>query len=153
VVLEQKIALKHSQSLGLDQPSTNFIVYGTKSTTKLGTGERAGVLHSYKEAFNKMPESEVEWDDVINIATNKFPNIRNTEAEKSVYSIFEEVYNRSVNMSDKDDYTSVMVITYGLRPIDRSIENEKQGIKTFIEVYDRLPISTLDWNILRDIVY
>ena len=152
-VLEQNIVLQHSQSLGLDQPATNFIVYGTKSTTKLGTGERAGVLHSYKEAFNKMPESEVEWDDVINIATNKFPNIRNTEAEKSVYSIFEEVYNRSVNMSDKDDYTSVMVITYGLRPIDRSVENEKQGIKTFIEVYDRLPISTLDWNILRDIVY
>jgi len=45
------------------------------------------------------------------------------------------------------------MIAYGLRPMIRSLELEQEGISRFVEAYGRLPSSTLDWNILRSIVY
>jgi len=45
------------------------------------------------------------------------------------------------------------VMAYGIRPIVRDMEKEKQGLKEFLKIYKRVPSSTFDWNILRFISY
>lgn len=119
----------------------NFIAYGTKSTQSLGIGERAGVLYSFYEAFGRLPESTIDWDDVVKIATNEPPSQRSMEAE------------RRARDDGANDEKSVMMIVYGLRPVKRDMGLEREGIARFVESYSRLPISTRDWNILRSIVY
>ena len=107
---------------------------------------RSGVLPA------QFADADVNRDDVVNIATNQLPNMRNDIAEQKAQVLFNEIYTRNADMSNSDDYFSVMTIAYGLRP-KRYIKKEEQGLPEFIEIYDRVPSSTLDWNILRDIVY
>ncbi|MBI2051037.1 MAG: hypothetical protein HYT31_04535 [Parcubacteria group bacterium] len=139
--LEQSVSAKYGAKLGLTPAMTNFIAYGTKSTQILGVGERAGVLYSFREAFGRLPQSATDWNDVVKISTNQPPSQRSVQAEQRAKD------------AGADDVQSVMMIAYGLRPVIRSLELEQQGIVNFIEAYGRLPSSTLDWNILRSIVY
>ena len=130
-----------TQKYGFDSQVTNFVCYGTKSTDVLGIGERAGVIYSFKEAFNRFPETEDDWNDVIRISTNQVPIQRNLSAE-----------NRACETGASDN-SSIMAIAYGLRPIVRDLEKEKQGLKEFVKIYTRVPSSTFYWNILRSISY
>ncbi|OJI06883.1 hypothetical protein BK004_01955 [bacterium CG10_46_32] len=138
---EQETAQKYGRSLRLNQAGINFITYGTKSTQKLGTGERAGVLYSYKAAFGILPTTSEDWNDVIRIATNQAPIQRSGAAERKA---------KDVGMNDEK---SIITVAYGLRPDKRDLDAERQGIERFIEIYGKLPCSTLDWNILRSFVY
>ena len=47
----------------------------------------------------------------------------------------------------------VIFITYGLRPKKRDLGLEVSGIRKFVDIFERLPVDTLDWNILRSITY
>ncbi|MBU2524397.1 hypothetical protein KKG71_04345, partial [Patescibacteria group bacterium] len=133
-----------TQKYGFDSQTTNFVCYGTKSTDVLGIGERAGVIYSFKEAFNRFPETEDDWNDVIRIATNQVPVQRSASAEQRIRDL--------PSVALYSERRRVM-IAYGLRPEKRDLEKEIQGIMEFVKIYNRVPDNTLDWNILRSIVY
>ena len=73
-----------------------FIQNHTATTKILGAGERAGVINSYRSAFNKLPTAKSDWQDVIKIASGRWPTQRNIDAEKkSEDSHFLSIYKRN----------------------------------------------------------
>ena len=131
----------------------NFIVYGTKSTQILGAGERAGVVSSYKKAFDKLPMTQKEWEDVVKISNGRWPNERSELAEDKANKEFIKIYKRSANMDNSNDNAAVTVMAYGLRPTQRNMDSEKAAIKSFKNIYKYSPKSALDWDIARAIAY
>jgi hypothetical protein len=132
---------------------TNFIVYGTETTDKLGAGERAGVINSYKAAFGKLPTTQSEWEDAIKIANGRWPGETSQVAEDNAKTEFKKVYLRDADMDNANDNAAVTIIAYGLRPDIRYLDNERAGIKSFEHVYGYKPISAIDWDIVRAIAY
>ncbi len=131
-----------------------FIKHGTDTTKKLGAGERAGVINSYKEAFGDIPVNEQEWQDVVKIANGRWPSKRNEERETEVESRqFFKVYNRYPNMDNQNDNAAVTIMTYGLRPVARNLNSETFAIKTFKSIYNYNPVSGSDWDIVRAVAY
>ena len=165
LVKEQNAKIKYLEKLtqdtkelseNLEKAINNFITYGVdENTKKLGAGERAAVIYSYKSAFNKLPENEVELADAIRIANGRWPNTTNDEAEKKAKEQFQKIYKRIADMSDPKDNAAVTVMAYGLRQKaeNRNLESETLGIKTFKDIYGYNPTSTEDWNIMQAITY
>ncbi|MEI6835540.1 MAG: chitobiase/beta-hexosaminidase C-terminal domain-containing protein [Candidatus Falkowbacteria bacterium] len=159
--IEQGGLSKYKVILGLDKALNNeekltvnnFIVYGTLSTKRLGAGERAGVINSYYQAYNKMPNTEAEWSDVLKIASGRWPSERSAAAEAQAKVEFKRVYARSAVMTSNIDENAIMVIAYGLLPLERNLISEKTAIKTFKWVYGHAPVSALSWNVVRAIAY
>ncbi|MDO9399706.1 MAG: hypothetical protein Q7T79_03435, partial [bacterium] len=134
----------------------NFITYGVDSNTqKLGAGERAAVINSYKFAFDKLPETEAELTDVIKIANGRFPGITNDKAEKRAKDQFVKIYKRIPDLNDNKDNAAIKVMAYGLRQKaeNRNLNSEKTGIKTFKSIYNYTPKTTEDWNAMQAITY
>ena len=152
---ERDIAQEESvvQKYNFDFQATNFVCYGTKSTDVLGEGERAGVIYSFEQAFGRMPRSTEDWDDVIRISTNQVPIQRNTPAEERVLLIKPPLPYQGEGWGEGFEETDVIFIAYGLRPEKRDLGLEIEGIKKFIDIFGRLPSNTMDWNILRSLVY
>ncbi len=159
---EDATEIKYSNSLvsGLKNISaeikdaiTSFVNYGTPTTLKLGAGERAGVLSSYKSAFGKVPSTEAEWSDAIKIGNGRWPSERSASAEARATLEFKKVYQRAPNMSQANDNAAVTVIAYGLRPANRNTNSEKAAIKSFKAIYGHNPVSALAWDIVRAIAY
>src|SRR3989339_547002 len=72
-----------------------FIHEGTPTTIVLGTGERTGVLNSYLSAFDKLPRSVLEWQDIIKIANGRWPTEKSLESEEKASSqYFSAIYER-----------------------------------------------------------
>lgn len=130
-----------------------FVTYGTPTTRKLGEGERAGVLGSYKKAFGKLPTTESEWADVIKIANGRWPSQASQTALDDAKVHFRKVYLRDPDMSDAHDNAAVSVIAYGLRPSKRNTDSEKVAILSFAHIYGHNPSSSLDWDVVRAIAY
>ncbi|MCK5460112.1 hypothetical protein KAI52_03280, partial [Candidatus Parcubacteria bacterium] len=154
--LYQRIVSAEEQaSLELNfQYSLAYFVNNHTTTTRiLGAGERAGVINSYKSAFNKLPETESEWQDVIKIANGRWPSQRSEQAESKAKQEFKTVYLRDSNMDSPNDNAAVTVIAYGLRPANRNMDSEKAGIRIFKNIYDFNPASAIDWDIVRAIAY
>lgn len=131
----------------------DFVVAGTESTVKLGAGERAGVLNSYKSSFGKSPQTQVEWEDIIRISNNQLPLTTNFAAEKKAKMEFKKVYRREADMKNSNDQTAINMITYGLRSERRDLNSERAGIRIFVGIYQYLPVSALDWDTIRAIAY
>lgn len=131
----------------------DFVAYGTPSTLRLGAGERAGVVNSYKAAFEKLPTTEEEWQDVIKIANGRWPSERSKKAEDRAAEIFQEVYKRQPDMDNPHDNAAVTVMSYGLRPDNRNMESEAAAINSFEAIYDKAPESATDWDTVRAIAY
>lgn len=134
----------------------NFIAYGVDDNSKkLGEGERAAVIASYKAAFEKLPETEDEIADAIRIANGRWPVIKNEKAEAKAKEEFQKIYQKIPDMQDPKDNAAVTVMAYGLRQKaeNRNLESEKQGIKIFKNIYGRHPSSTKDWNAMQAITY
>ena len=165
LVKEQQTQIKHLSNLvkNVQEVSekaqtaiSNFITYGVDDNTqKLGEGERAAVMFSYKAAFNKLPETEEELADAIKIANGRWPSTTSEEAEKEAKTQFKKIYKRDADMNQPNDNAAVTVMAYGLRQKaeNRKLESEKQGIKTFEHIYGYHPKSTEDWNIMQAITY
>ncbi len=131
-----------------------FIHYGTPTTKSLGAGERGGVINSYYSAFNKMPISEKDWQDIIKIANGRWPTARNIQLEEhNRTEIFKQIYKRVANMSTAHDNAAITVITYGLRPLNRNLDSEKTAIKFFKGIFKYNPSNAKDWDIVRAIAY
>ncbi len=131
----------------------NFITYGTPTTLRLGEGERAGVVNSFKAAFGRLPQTETDWNDVIKIANGRWPEQRSEQTETNAREAFYKIYLREPDMSNPHDNAAVTIIAYGLRPLDRNLESEKRAIQFFRAIYGYNPESATAWDIVRAIAY
>lgn len=164
-VKEQQAEIKYLKSLVSDmtqltsemQEAVNaFVTYGVdENTQKLGEGERAAVIHSYKQAFGKLPGNNEEMADAIKIANGRWPSQTSSEAEESAKTDFRRVYLREPDMSDPEDNAAVTIMAYGLRQRaeNRNLESERQGIEIFESVFGYHPSTTRDWNVMQAITY
>ncbi|MBD3248184.1 hypothetical protein GF382_02750 [Candidatus Falkowbacteria bacterium] len=166
LIKEQQVLINHLMSLkeGLHQTITtavenaikNFIAYGVDDNTKkLGEGERAAVMYSYKEAFGKLPATEEELEDAIKIANGRWPGIMNNEAENKAKEQFKKIYLRDPDMNNAHDAAAVKVMAYGLRQRaeNRNLNSEARALRFFKDIFGHLPRSTEDWNALQAITY
>jgi len=139
------------------QSSINkFITYGVDDNTmRLGEGERAAVINSFKNAFHKLPENEDELADAIKIANGRWPSMKSEEAEANARERFRDVYLRYPDMDNPNDNAAVTVMAYGLRQRaeNRNLISERAGINIFRGIYHKLPETTEDWNIMQAITY
>lgn len=134
----------------------NFIAYGTDSNTqKLGEGERAAVVYSYKSAFGKLPEDENDFAEILKIANGRWPDKVNIDAEKRVQIEFEKIYKRTNDSNNNNDKAAIAIMAYGLRQkaANRSLESERRALEYFVNIYGYEPSTTSDWNILQAIAY
>ena len=164
-VREQANEIKYLRSLVTDINSVaqsvrdtlnQFITYGVdQNTEKMGAGERASVIHSYKAAYGKLPESENEITDVIKIANGRWPSKISTSSENKAKLAFKKIYLRDSNMSDSNDNAAITLMAYGLKQKaeNRNLDSEREGIKTFKYIYGYLPNTTEEWNVMQAITY
>ncbi len=164
-VKEQETELKYLKKLTSDveaiavsakESLNSFITYGVdESTKKLGAGERAAVLSSYKVAFNKLPEQETEIEDMIKIANGRFPTERNSQAEKRAQHDFVRIYKHIPIMTRQTDAAAIMIMAYGLRQRaeNRNFDSERNGINTYRALFGKMPSDTDDWNTMQAITY
>ena len=162
---EQAAELKYLKTFTTEMKALNanmqsaikaFIAYGVDDNTKkLGEGERAAVINSFKTAFDKLPETEAELADVIKIANGRWPSATNDVAEKKANEQFQKIYKRIADMNDPKDNAAITVMAYGLRQRaeNRNLNSEKQGIQIFKGIYGHVPASTEDWNTMQAITY
>jgi len=158
---EQNGLVKYGKILNLDKTINeperlslnDFIVYGTRSTQRLGAGERAAVINSYYQSYKRLPNSESEWSDALKIASGRWPSERNAAAEAQAKIEFRKVYAREASLKNNVDENAIMVIAYGLIPGQRNLNSEQAAIKTFRWVYGHNPENALAWNIVRAIAY
>ncbi len=130
-----------------------FITYGTTDALHLGEGERAGVLNSFQSAFGRLPQTEVDWEDVIKISTGRWPAQTSAAAEERAKQLFVKIYLRSPNMNNPHDNAAVTIMAYGLRPSQRNLASEAAAIKIFRNIFKRTPSSAVDWDAVRAIAY
>jgi len=132
---------------------TNFITAGTETTKILGSGERSGVINSFKSAFGRNPETETDWQDIVKIANGRWPGQKNEKTEINAKAAFRKIYLREPDKNNTHDNNAIAVISYGLRPTNRNMDSEKQAIKTFKFIYGYAPVSVTAWDIVRAIAY
>ncbi len=130
-----------------------FIVYGTPTTAHLGSGQRAGLINSYFQAYGKLPNSKAEWSDVIKIANGRWPSERSVSAENQAKIEFRKVYGRYPVLTNTHDQSAVIIIAYGLLPLQRHLASEAAAIKIFSLHYRHAPVNALAWNVVRAIAY
>jgi len=131
----------------------DFIHFGTPTTLKMGSGERAGSIDSFQGAFNRLPTSLLDWQDVIKIANGRWPSQRSAIAEARAKINFKLVYSRAADMLNIYDNAAVTVMAYGLRPAARNLNSEKAAIKSFRFIFQRTPITAREWDVVRAIAY
>jgi len=56
-------------------------------------------------------------------------------------------------MDNKYENAAVTVVAYGLRPNNRNLNSEKAAILAFKYFIKRMPISAVDWDVVRAIAY
>ena len=153
--LYQKIMERNSAVLlNNDKYSlAHFIHYGTPSTQKLGSGERAGVINSYQSAMAKLPTTADDWQDVIKIANGRWPIKQNTITETNASNAFKIIYLRTANADNAHDSAAIMIMAYGLRPLQRNLVSEKAAINSFKYIYHASPVTAQDWDKVRAVAY
>ena len=138
-------------SAGNTSRMVNFVNYGTETTLRLGAGERAGVLYCFEDVHGRLPESEDDWDDVLKIANGRWPKQTSASKETAAEKKFKEIYLREPDRTNPHDDAAVVIITYGLKPFHRGLDNERAAIKTFKYLYNKLPVTNLEWKMIRAI--
>lgn len=131
---------------------TNFVTYGTQTTLSLGQGERAGVVNSYKSAFDNLPESEEDLQDIIKISNGRWPSKFNPLKEKEAEKSFKKIYLRNPDRNNPNDDAAVTIMAYGLRS-KRNLDSEKAAINSFEHIFKYSPNSATDWDTVRAIAY
>ncbi|MFA5420528.1 MAG: Kazal-type serine protease inhibitor [Patescibacteria group bacterium] len=165
IIREQQAEIKHLKNLVTEMSKiseearnaiNSFVTYGVDDNTKkLGEGERAAVIHSFQNAFGKLPESDQELADAIKIANGRWPENYNENTELRAREMFKKIYKREVNEENKHDISAVKIMAYGLRQRaeNRNLNSEKRGIEIFKAIFEKLPETTEEWNILQAITY
>gem|GEM_PF-2935294 len=144
------------QPFAIEKAMFDFVTYGVdENTTKLGLGERAAVLYSYKEAYNKIPSTAEEMSDVIRIASGRWPAELSIKAQDKAHAEFYKIYKRIADMNNQNDNAAITIMSYGLRQraANRNLDSEKAGMKIFKSIYGHMPQTTRGWNIMQAITY
>lgn len=165
LVREQQAQIKYLKSLmsgmsnvteEMQNAINSFISYGVDDNTKrLGEGERAAVMYSFKSAYGKLPENENDLADAVKIANGRWPSLTNEEAEQKAIKKFEEIYKRYPVLSNSKDDAAIKIMAYGLRQRaeNRNLKSEENGIKIFKGIFGNVPNTTEEWNIMQAITY
>ncbi|MFH0853943.1 MAG: hypothetical protein V1891_00400 [bacterium] len=162
LTMEQTATAKYVKSLiqktsgtttATENAMTNFIAYGTPTTKVLGAGERAGVLNSFKKSYNKLPQTEIDWQDAIKVANGRFPSQQSIAQEKEALKVFGKIYKKMPDFKNANDEAALKIMAYGIRPVLRNTNSEKAAIKSFESIYKRKPATTEEWDITRAIAY
>jgi hypothetical protein len=135
------------------QMIANFIHSGTPTTIILGSGERAGVIGSYRSAFGRLPLIVADWQDVIKIANGRWTTEKSPSAEAIAKQTFRKIYLRDPNMAQANDNAAVNIMAYGLRPTRRNLASEKIAILSFRFIFKKNPVSSAEWDAVRAIAY
>jgi hypothetical protein len=151
----EKISQEAIEIVGVkaDDRANNFINNGTFTTNKLGKGERSGVIDSFKSSFGRNPNTETDWQDIVKIANGRWPSQKALKTEKLAERDFKKIYNRAPDRKNAFDDTAVVVMSYGLRPVNRNINSEKEAIKSFQYIFKHKPVNAIDWDVVRAIAY
>jgi hypothetical protein len=155
-LLKLKDGLVQAISSAMETAIKNFIAYGVDDNSKkLGEGERAAVMYSFKAAFNKLPETEAELEDAIKIANGRWPSVISDEAEADAKAQFKKIYLREADMNNAHDAAAIKVMAYGLRQQaqNRNLNSESAALKIFKAIFKKLPQTTEEWNALQAITY
>ncbi len=131
----------------------NFVNYGTKSNLRLGQGERAGVLDSYKAIYGRMPVDECDWQNAIKIGNTTLPKDLNTEREKAMEVTFSKIYGMSVDKANANHDVALKVMAYGIRPQIRDLDAERTAIGVFERIFGKKPATATEWDANRAIAY
>jgi hypothetical protein len=131
----------------------DFIHTGTLTTKNIGAGERGGSIASFNSAFGRLPESEIDWQDVIKIANGRWPTQNSSTAEARAKIKFKKIYLRNSDPANVHDSSALMIMAYGLRPAQRNLNSEKSAIKSFKFIFKKNPTTASDWDIVRAIAY
>jgi hypothetical protein len=131
----------------------NFIHFGTPTTLKIGSSERAGAISSFQNAFRRLPANTADWQDVIRISNGIWPVQRDISSETRAALNFKLVYSRKANKKSASDNNAIFFMAYGLKTAARNLNAEKSAIKSFQHVYGRSPSTAREWNIVRAIAY
>lgn len=165
IIKEQQSQILHLKSLITEMSKiseearnaiNSFVTYGVdENTKKLGEGERAAVIHSFQNAFGKLPETGQELADAIKIANGRWPENYNEEAELRAREMFKIIYKREADENNIKDMSAIKIMAYGLRQRaeNRNLNSEVKGIAIFKAIFDKLPETTEDWNIMQAITY
>ncbi|MFA5407076.1 MAG: hypothetical protein WC307_06990 [Candidatus Nanoarchaeia archaeon] len=139
---------------GQANPESYFINSGTESTLKLGSGERAAAVSSFKEAYGKAPVTEAEWVDVLNMANGRWPITVIKTVEARAYINFKLVYGRNADMTNSTDVNALKMMGYGVRYNQaRNLNTERTAIQKFKATFGFNPSTARHWNIMRAIAY
>ena len=145
--------------------AVGFIAYGTETTEKLGEGERAGVLDSYKKAYGALPATESEWQDALSIAAGEKPIQENSASEARAISLFKKIYKRVpviaysegdgtvLRAQENADQQALTILAYGIRPETRDLDKERKGIGAFKSLFGNDPKTAEDWDAVRMMAY
>jgi len=165
--LEKKVEVKH-QSLFIRASTPevktslkNYLAYGTESTIRLGEGQRAATVINYTNVKGSVPETESDIEDVLKIANNRVPLIRNSELEPKFLGNFYRLNNiiKENNITKIDENNLILELnqflrfSYGILPIERSIAREKWAIELFVKNYNKLPQTDGEWRIVNSWAY
>jgi hypothetical protein len=131
----------------------DFIHSGTPTTLTLGAGERAGSIASFQSAFGRLPNSTLDWQDVVKIGNGRWTTQTSASAEAKAKISFKKIYLREPNMKQANDNAAVNIMAYGLRPASRNTASEKTAILSFKYIFKKTPVSAEEWDIVRAIAY
>ncbi|MCX6792459.1 MAG: hypothetical protein NTY12_00350, partial [Candidatus Falkowbacteria bacterium] len=149
-----KIINEKTEIFNQANPETYFINNGTDSTLKLGSGERAAAISSYKEAYGIAPKTAANWIDVLNIANGRWPITVIKTVEARAYTNFKLVYGRNADMKNSTDVNALKMMGYGVRSTAaRNLSAEKNAAQTFIKTFGFSPSIARHWNVIRAIAY
>lgn len=131
----------------------NFINYGTKSNVRLGQGERAGAVNSFREIYKHVPTNECDWQNVIKIADTKMPHDLNSGREEETLKTYKEIYGYDYDSSNLLEKIAHKVMSYGVRPQMRDLDAEYTAAKVFYKIYGKFPTTASEWDANRALAY
>ena len=131
----------------------NFTTYGTRSNLRLGAGERAGVVDSFRAIYGHVPKSDCEWQEAIRIANSKAPSKLNPEREKAAETLFKKIYRRDADRSQEKDNKTILIMSYGIRSQVRDLNVERAAIRSFRRIFGKVPSNATEWDTMRGMAY
>lgn len=132
---------------------TNFTTYGTQRTYRLGAGERAGVVNSFRAVYGRVPLSDCDWQNAVRIASYRLPHDLSATRESSSESLFRKIYDRAPQRMDSTENSSILMMAYGLRPLNRDLEAERKMIPLYRHIFGKIPQTATEWDALRAMAY
>ena len=134
------------------QTIRNFVTYGTPSTQRLGAGERAGAVASFRAAYGRLPADICDWQDVVRLADTKQPT-RSQSRDLAAASTYMAVYGHDLRLGNITEAIAHSLIGYGIRPQKRDLDAENKALGAFSRTFGKLPANTDEWDTNRALAY